>query len=157
MKCPYCGHSDSKVTDSRPTEDSLKIRRRRECNKCGGRFTTYEVVELAPLMVIKKDKTRQPFSRDKLLNGLTRAFVKRQVNTAVLENIVEDIEYSYENQFTREVSSAEIGEEVLKRLRYVDPVAYVRFASVYREFADIQSFMEELVALNRQEDDSMNE
>lgn len=157
MKCPYCGHSDSKVTDSRPTEDSLKIRRRRECNKCGGRFTTYEVVELAPLMVIKKDKTRQPFSRDKLLNGLTRAFVKRQVNTAVLEKIVEDIEYSYENQFTREVSSAEIGEEVLKRLRYVDPVAYVRFASVYREFADIQSFMEELVALNRQEDDSMNE
>lgn len=154
MKCPYCGHTESKVTDSRPTEDGLKIRRRRECVKCGGRFTTYEVVENTPLMVIKKDRSRQPFDRVKLLNGLLRACEKRPVSLGVLEQVVDDIEYEYANVLTKEISSRELGEKVLERLREIDDVAYVRFASVYREFGDIRSFMEELQKLENHKEDS---
>ena len=144
MKCPFCGHKDSKVTDSRPTEDDLKIRRRRECVQCGARFTTYEAVEHAPLMVVKKDKSRQPFDREKLLNGLMRACEKRPVSTQTLEKVVDDIEYSYVNVLAKEVSSKVLGEEVLRRLKDIDDVAYVRFASVYREFADVETFLKEL-------------
>lgn len=147
MKCPYCGYTESKVTDSRPTEDALKICRRRECAKCGGRFTTYELVENTPLMVIKKDKSRQPFDRTKLLNGLLRACEKRPVSIETLENVVDEIEYHYANVLTKEISSRELGEQAMEYLRKIDDVAYVRFVSVYREFADIESFLEELQKL----------
>lgn len=153
MKCPYCGYTESKVTDSRPTEDGMKIRRRRECVNCGGRFTTYEVVENTPLMVIKKDRSRQPFDRVKLLNGLLRACEKRPVSIGTLEQVVDDIEYEYANVLTKEISSRELGEKVLERLKDIDDVAYVRFASVYREFGDIHSFMEELRKLENQKDE----
>ncbi len=144
MKCPYCSSVESKVTDSRPTEDNMKIRRRRECIKCGGRFTTYECIEHAPLIVVKKDKTRQPFDRNKMLNGLLRACEKRNVSINALEKIVDDIEYYYANKLRKEISSKELGEKALEYLKNLDDVAYVRFASVYREFADIDSFMQEL-------------
>lgn len=146
MKCPECGYEDSKVIDSRPAEN--KIRRRRECLSCKCRFTTYEMVETIPLMVIKKDNTIEPFDRDKLINRLARATVKRPVQIEDLEKMVEDIVQELKNQFRREVSSDEIGELVLRRLKDIDKVAYIRFASVYRDFTDIDSFVRIISELN---------
>lgn len=147
MKCPFCGYIESKVTDSRPTEDSLKIRRRRECMQCNGRFTTYEIIEHTPLMVVKKDKSRQLFNRDKLLNGLTRACEKRPVSREQLESIVDQLEYTYSNALTKEISSSELGDQILACLKKIDDVAYIRFASVYRDFTDVSSFLHELEQL----------
>lgn len=144
MKCPYCGFVEDKVIDSRPTEENTAIRRRRECSKCLKRFTTYEKVESVPLMVIKKDKTRQIFDRQKLLNGLLRACEKRPVSVDVLEKMVDEIEGQILNTLKREITSQEIGEMVMERLKKIDEVAYVRFASVYRQFRDINTFMDEL-------------
>lgn len=146
MKCPECGYEDSKVIDSRPAEN--KIRRRRECLSCKCRFTTYEMVETIPLMVVKKDNTIEPFDRDKLINRLARATVKRPVQIEDLEKMVEDIVQELKNQFRREVSSDEIGELVLRRLKDIDKVAYIRFASVYRDFNDIDSFVRIISELN---------
>lgn len=145
MNCPYCGFEDSKVIDSRPSEE--KIRRRRECLECGKRFTTYEVIERLPLMVIKRDQTRQPFSRDKLMSGLLRATKKRPISIDTLEKIIDDIEIYYANKLQKEVSSDEIGERVLSMLKEIDLVSYVRFASVYRDFSDIDSFMKIITEL----------
>ena len=144
MRCPYCGADESKVIDSRPTEDGEKIRRRRECLSCKKRFTTYEIVETVPLMVIKKDRSREVFDRQKLLNGMLRACEKRPVSYATLEAIVNDIEQTLQSQMDREVRSAQIGELVMDRLKKVDEVSYVRFASVYRQFKDINTFLDEL-------------
>jgi len=144
MKCPYCGFVEDKVIDSRPTEENTAIRRRRECSKCLKRFTTYEKVESVPLMVVKKDKTRQTFYREKLLNGLLRACEKRPVSIEVLEKMVDEIEGQILNSLKREITSQEIGEMVMERLKNLDEVAYVRFASVYRQFRDINTFMDEL-------------
>ncbi|OLA13031.1 MAG: transcriptional regulator NrdR [Coprococcus sp. CAG:131-related_45_246] len=148
MKCPECGYEDSKVIDSRPAEN--KIRRRRECLSCNCRFTTYEMVETIPLMVVKKDNTIEPFDRDKLINRLARATVKRPVQIEDLEKMVEDIVQELKNQFRREVSSDEIGELVLRRLKDIDKVAYIRFASVYRDFNDIDSFVRIISELNEE-------
>lgn len=148
MKCPECGYEDSKVIDSRPAEN--KIRRRRECLSCKCRFTTYEIVETIPLMVVKKDNTIEPFDRDKLINRLARATVKRPVQIEDLEKMVEDIVQELKNQFRREVSSDEIGELVLRRLKDIDKVAYIRFASVYRDFNDIDSFVRIISELNEE-------
>ena len=148
MKCPVCGYEDSKVIDSRPAEN--KIRRRRECLSCKCRFTTYEMVETIPLMVVKKDNTIEPFDRDKLINRLARATVKRPVQIEDLEKMVEDIVQELKNQFRREVSSDEIGELVLRRLKDIDKVAYIRFASVYRDFNDIDSFVRIISELNEE-------
>ena len=148
MKCPECGYEDSKVIDSRPAEN--KIRRRRECLSCKCRFTTYEMVETIPLMVVKKDNTIEPFDRDKLINRLARATVKRPVQIEDLEKMVEDIVQELKNQFRREVSSDEIGELVLRRLKDIDKVAYIRFASVYRDFNDIDSFGRIISDLNEE-------
>ena len=139
MKCPECGCEESKVIDSRPTEN--KVRRRRECIQCGARFTTYEIIEEVPLMVIKKDHTIEPFDREKLVDKLCRATVKRPVSLETIDNIVEDIASELKNSLTREVTSDKIGEAVLKKLKEVDDVAYVRFASVYRDFNDVDSFV----------------
>ncbi len=139
MKCPECNCEDSKVIDSRPTEN--KVRRRRECIQCGYRFTTYEIVEEMPLMVIKKDNSIEPFDREKLVDRLCRAAVKRPVTLGVIENMVEDIASELKNSLQREVSSDKIGELVLHKLKNVDDVAYIRFASVYRDFNDVDSFM----------------
>ena len=136
MKCPYCGFVESRVIDSRPTDEGERIRRRRECLKCGKRFTTYEVIE--------KDKSRETFDRSKLLNGLLRACEKRPVSMDTLERIVDEIECLLQNSLDREVSSQRIGTYAMEKLKNVDEVAYVRFASVYRQFKDINSFMEEL-------------
>lgn len=144
MKCPYCGFIEDKVIDSRPTDEGSAIRRRRECSKCTKRFTTYEKVESIPLMVIKKDKTRQIFDREKLLNGLLRACEKRPVSVNDLEKMVEEIESQIYNSLRREITTQEIGEMVMVRLKQLDEVAYVRFASVYRQFRDINTFMDEL-------------
>lgn len=144
MKCPYCGFVEDKVIDSRPTDEASAIRRRRECSKCMRRFTTYEKVESLPLMVIKKDKTRQPFDRERLLNGLLRACEKRPVSIEQLEKLVTDIESQICNTLQREVTTQEIGEMVMNKLKLIDEVAYVRFASVYRQFKDINTFMDEL-------------
>ena len=144
MKCPFCSYTESKVVDSRPTEEGEKIRRRRECLSCGRRFTTYEVIENLPLIVIKKDKSRELFDRDKLLGGLIRACEKRPVPFGKLEEIANEIEQVLQNDMDREIPSAKIGELVMDRLREVDEVAYVRFASVYRQFKDIGTFMTEL-------------
>lgn len=148
MKCPECGYEDSKVIDSRPAEN--KIRRRRECLSCKCRFTSYEMVETIPLMVVKKDNTIEPFDRDKLINRLARATVKRPVQIEDLEKMVEDIVQELKNQFRREVSSDEIGELVLRRLKDIDKVAYIRFASVYRDFNDIDSFVRIISELNEE-------
>lgn len=148
MKCPECGYEDSKVIDSRSAEN--KIRRRRECLSCKCRFTTYEMVETIPLMVVKKDNTIEPFDRDKLINRLARATVKRPVQIEDLEKMVEDIVQELKNQFRREVSSDEIGELVLRRLKDIDKVAYIRFASVYRDFNDIDSFVRIISELNEE-------
>ena len=144
MKCPYCGYSESRVIDSRPTDEGERIRRRRECLKCAKRFTTYEVIENVPIVVIKKDKSRETFDRSKLLNGLLRACEKRPVSVDTLERIVDEIETLPQNSLDREVSSQRIGTYAMEKLKSVDEVAYVRFASVYRQFKDINSFMEEL-------------
>lgn len=144
MKCPYCGDQDSKVIDSRHSEDGASIRRRRECLACQKRFTTYETVESLPIIVVKKDGSRQSFDRTKILNGMVRACEKRPVSMAEMEAAVTDIEQVMQNSLEREISSSEIGELVMERLKPLDEVAYVRFASVYRQFKDINSFMEEL-------------
>ncbi|HEY8361500.1 MAG TPA: transcriptional regulator NrdR [Tissierellaceae bacterium] len=144
MRCPYCSFPESKVIDSRPTEEGQAIRRRRECIKCGKRFTTYEKIEEIPLMVIKKDGNRQVFDRNKILNGIIKACEKRPVPMETIENIVDEIEKTLYNSMEKEVTSKAIGEMVMNRLKDVDDVAYVRFASVYRQFTDINSFMEEL-------------
>lgn len=144
MKCPYCGYSESKVIDSRPTDEGERIRRRRECLNCAKRFTTYEVIETVPVVVVKKDKSREAFDRNKLLNGLLRACEKRPVPLETLERIVDEIETLLQNSLDREVPSTLIGTYAMDKLRKVDEVAYVRFASVYREFKDINTFMDEL-------------
>ena len=147
MKCPYCSHSESKVVDSRPAEEGNSIRRRRECLACRKRFTTYEIVESLPLVVVKKDGSRQSFDRNKLLSGLIRACEKRPVPYSVLEEMIDEIEQVLQNKMEREIPSSEIGELVMERLKKVDEVAYVRFASVYRQFKDINTFMLELSKL----------
>lgn len=147
MNCPFCGYDESKVVDSRPTEEGAKIRRRRECLKCSGRFTTYEVVETTPLVVVKKDKSRQPFDREKLLNRLLRACGKRPVSIDVLEKAVSEIEAQLLNSFVREVSSNDIAELAMQKLKDIDLVAYIRFVSVYREFSTLEEFMDELKSL----------
>ena len=144
MKCPYCGYSESKVIDSRPTDEGERIRRRRECLNCAKRFTTYEVIETVPVVVVKKDKSREAFDRNKLLNGLLRACEKRPVPLETLERIVDEIETLLQNSLDREVPSTLIGTYAMDQLKKVDEVAYVRFASVYREFKDINTFMDEL-------------
>ncbi len=147
MKCPFCGGLDSKVVDSRPTEDGERIRRRRECLECNKRFTTFEVVETTPIMVKKKDGSIQAFNRDKLLNGMVKSCEKRKVSREALEKAVDNIEYKIVNSLTNEISSMELGEMVMEELKKLDEVAYVRFASVYRQFSDINTFMEELTRL----------
>ena len=144
MKCPDCGYSESKVIDSRPADENSSIRRRRECLSCGKRFTTYETVESLPMVVVKKDGSRQSFDRRKVLGGMIRACEKRPVPLAELEKIAEEIEQDLQNSMEREISTEAIGEKVMERLRNVDQVAYVRFASVYRQFKDIDTFMTEL-------------
>ena len=144
MKCPYCAHLESKVVDSRPSDEGASIRRRRECLACHKRFTTYETMESLPLMVIKKDGSRQSFDKSKLLNGMIRACEKRPVSFSTLEGIANEIEQTLQNEMDREIPSARIGELVMDRLKQVDEVAYVRFASVYRQFKDLNTFMHEL-------------
>ena len=144
MKCPFCGDQDSKVVDSRHSEDGLSIRRRRECLKCQRRFTTYEIVESLPIIVVKRDGSRQGFDRNKVLNSMVRAFDKRQVDMADLDRITTEIEQSIQNTLEREVSTDRIGEMVLERIRPLDEVAYIRFASVYRRFQDVRSFIHEI-------------
>ena len=150
MKCPYCGYTESKVVDSRPTDENERIRRRRECLKCEKRFTTYEIVEMVPVVVLKKNGMQEPFDREKLLRGMLRACEKRPVSVEQRERLVDDIETELQNGMEREVSSSTIGELALAALRDVDEVAYVRFASVYRSFGDINSFLEELERLRDQ-------
>lgn len=152
MKCPYCGFIDDRVIDSRPTDEGTVIRRRRECIKCAKRFTTYEKVESLPLIVIKKDKTRQPFNREKLINGMLRACEKRPVSIDDIEKLADDIESQIYNSLQREITTNEIGEMVMERLKSLDEVAYVRFASVYRQFKDIDTFMEELRKLQQKKE-----
>ncbi len=147
MKCPYCGYEESKVIDSRPTDEGEKIRRRRGCLKCEKRFTTYEVIETLPIVVVKKDKSRQVFDRAKLMGGMLRACEKRPVPLEVIEEAVDDIETILQNSIDREVTSIKIGELAMDKLKNIDEVAYVRFASVYRQFRDINSFMDELARL----------
>jgi transcriptional repressor NrdR len=144
MRCPFCGYTESKVIDTRPTDEGEKIRRRRECLRCGKRFTSYEIIETTPLMVIKRDGSREVFSRDKLLNGMIKSCEKRPVSLSVLEEAVSDIVASLQNEMEREVPSTLIGELCMEKLKGIDQVAYVRFASVYRQFKDINSFLEEL-------------
>ena len=144
MKCPYCGYEESKVIDSRPTDEGQRIRRRRECLECSRRFTTYEVIESLPIIVIKKDKSRETFNRNKIMNGLLRACEKRPISIETLDNMVNEIEIILQNSLDREVSSEKIGELVMEKLKNIDEVAYVRFASVYRQFKDINNFMNEL-------------
>ena len=147
MKCPYCGFAEGKVIDSRPTEDSNAIRRRRECLKCQRRFTTYEKVETISLAVVKQDNSRQQYDREKVLRGIIRACEKRPISLTKMEQIVDDIESELYQSMDKEVSSIEIGERVMEHLKVLDEVAYVRFASVYRQFKDINTFMDELAKL----------
>ena len=147
MRCPFCGYSESKVIDSRPAEEGSTIRRRRECLSCQKRFTTYEIIERLPLVVVKRDGSRQSFDKVKLINGMVRACEKRPVPLQTLEKIAEDIEQELQGNLEREVSTSVIDEMVMTRLKGVDEVAYVRFASVYRSFKDINTFMEELSKL----------
>ena len=144
MKCPFCSFEESKVIDSRPTDEGQRIRRRRECLSCGKRFTTYEIIESLPIIVIKKDKSRETFNRDKLMTGLLRACEKRPVSIDTLDNMIDEIETTLQNSLDREVSSERIGQLVMEKLKKIDEVAYVRFASVYRQFKDINTFMREL-------------
>ena len=149
MKCPYCLYSESKVIDSRPADDGQRIRRRRECMQCAKRFTTYEIIETQPVIIIKRDKSRQVFDRNKLLSGMLRACEKRPVSLEKLESAIDEIESQLQNSLEREVTSVAIGEMALTKLKDIDEIAYVRFASVYRDFKDIQSFMDELRALQK--------
>ena len=144
MKCPFCGDQESKVVDSRHSEDGLSIRRRRECLKCQRRFTTYETVESLPVIVVKKDGSREAFDRHKILSGMVRACYKRPVALGVLEDAASEIEQTVQNSLAREIPSSMVGELVMEKLKALDEVAYVRFASVYRQFKDINSFMQEL-------------
>ncbi len=144
MRCPYCGHRDSRVIDSRPTDEGEAIRRRRECMKCEERFTTYEKVETLPIMVIKKDLTRELFDREKLIRGITRSCEKRPVTTEQIDSIADQIESAVQNSLEREVTTNEIGEKVMDCLKEIDEVAYVRFASVYRQFTDATTFIAEV-------------
>lgn len=144
MRCPYCGYSESKVIDSRPADEGSSIRRRRECLACQRRFTTYEVMERLPLVVVKRDGSRQTFDKNKLINSMLKACEKRSVALSDLEKIAGEIEQDLQNSMDREISTETIGEKVMERLRTVDQVAYVRFASVYRQFKDIDTFMAEL-------------
>ncbi len=147
MRCLFCGHTESKVIDSRSTDDGTTIRRRRECLQCGKRFTTYEKIETMPIIVIKKDGTRETFNREKISNGILRACEKRPVTLNDIDRIIDDIESKLCNMLEREVSSEKIGEMVMERLQKLDDIAYVRFASVYRQFKDINSFMDELAKI----------
>nr|WP_316622102.1 transcriptional regulator NrdR [uncultured Ruminococcus sp.] len=144
MKCPYCGYEESKVIDSRPADEGERIRRRRECLKCGKRFTTHEVIETVPIVVVKRDKSREVFDRNKLTAGILRACEKRPVSIEQIERMVDSIETQLQSSLDREVTSMMIGELTMDQLKNVDEVAYVRFASVYRQFKDINTFMEEL-------------
>ena len=144
MKCPFCGDQESKVVDSRHNEDGNSIRRRRECIACQRRFTTYEYVESLPIIVVKRDGTRQSFDRNKILNAMVRAFDKRKVEMADLDRITTEIEQTIQNTLEREVSTDKIGEMVMERIKNIDEVAYIRFASVYRRFQDVGSFMHEI-------------
>ncbi len=144
MKCPYCGDQESKVVDSRHSEEGNSIRRRRECMACQRRFTTYEIVEDLPIIVIKRNGSRQSFDRNKILNSMVRAFDKRQVDMADLDRITTEIEQSIQNTLERQVSTDKIGEMVMERLKPLDEVAYIRFASVYRQFQDVRSFIQEI-------------
>ncbi len=152
MKCPFCGYTESKVIDSRPAEEGATIRRRRECLACSKRFTTYEIIERMPLVVVKRDGSRQSFDKVKLINGMVRASEKRPVPLAKLEEIADDIEQELQSSLEREIKTVDIGEMVMARLKDVDEVAYVRFASVYRSFKDINTFMEELSKLLTESD-----
>lgn len=152
MKCPFCGYTESKVIDSRPAEEGATIRRRRECLSCAKRFTTYEIIERMPLVVIKRDGSRQSFDKVKLINGMVRASEKRPVPLAKLESIADDIEQELQSNLEREIKTVAIGEMVMTRLKEIDEVAYVRFASVYRSFKDINTFMEELSKLLTESD-----
>ena len=147
MKCPFCGYTESRVIDSRPAEEGASIRRRRECLACQRRFTTYEVMERLPLVVIKRDGSRQTFDKNKLIGSMRKACEKRSVALGDLEKIADEIEQELQNELEREIPTSEIGEMVMRRLQNLDQVAYVRFASVYRQFKDINTFMEELTRL----------
>jgi transcriptional repressor NrdR len=144
MKCPFCAYTESKVIDSRSADDSERIRRRRECLKCGKRFTTHEIIETVPVIVVKRDKSRESFDRNKLTNGLVRACEKRPVSINKIEEMVNNIESKVQSSLDREVTTEQIGELAMNELKTVDEVSYVRFASVYRSFKDIETFMEEL-------------
>ena len=144
MKCPFCGDQESKVVDSRHSEDGSSIRRRRECLACQRRFTTYEMVESLPVIVVKRDGTRQGFDRNKIINSMVRAFDKRQVDMADLDRITTEIEQTIQNTLEREVTTDAIGQMVMERLKPLDEVAYIRFASVYRRFQDVRSFVREI-------------
>jgi len=147
MRCPFCGYAESKVIDSRPAEEGATIRRRRECLACQKRFTTYEIMERLPLVVVKRDGSRQTFDKIKVMNGMLRACEKRPVSLLALEKIADEIEQELQNSLEREVSTSEIGEMVMSKLKHVDEVAYVRFASVYRQFKDVNTFFDELQKL----------
>ncbi len=147
MKCPFCGYLDSKVIDSRPTDENEKIRRRRECINCGRRFTTYESVENVPIIVIKKDKSREEFDRNKILKGMLRACEKRPITSAELNNAISEIETLLQSTSEREVTSVHIGELIMEKLKEIDEVAYVRFASVYKDFNSASAFVEEISKL----------
>ena len=144
MKCPFCGYAESKVIDSRPTDENERIRRRRECMQCGKRFTTYEIIEDVPIIVVKKDKSREVFDRNKILNSMIRAFDKRKVDVTDLDRITTEIEQTIQNTLEREISTDKIGEMVMERLKPLDEVAYIRFASIYHRFQDAGSFMREI-------------
>ncbi len=144
MNCPFCAYEESKVIDSRPTDEGQRIRRRRECLQCAKRFTTYEIIESLPIIVIKKDKSRETFNRNKIMTGLLRACEKRPVSIDMLDKMIDEIEITIQNTLDREVTSEKIGELVMEKLKGIDEVAYVRFASVYRQFKDINTFMSEL-------------
>ncbi|MCR5456924.1 MAG: transcriptional regulator NrdR [Clostridiales bacterium] len=150
MKCPSCGYLESKVIDSRPTDEGRSIRRRRECLECGARFTTFETLESYPILVIKKNGTREAFDRTKIMNGLIKACQKRPVTMEQLEKVVSDIENELQNSLNHEIQSQKIGEMIMDKLKKIDEVAYVRFASVYREFKDLDTFMRELAALKNE-------
>ncbi len=149
MKCPYCANSDTKVVESRLTDSKDSVRMRRECEKCGKRFTTYERIETKPIAVIKKDNTREPFDRNKIMSGLIRACIKRNIGTETLNFLVDDIENEIHNLPGNEIHSRDLGNLVLKRLRDLDKVAYIRFASVYKQFNNIKQFTNELTKLKK--------
>lgn len=152
MRCPSCGHDEDRVVDSRATKDNSAVRRRRECLKCGYRFTTYEYIEHTPVMVVKKDGRRERYDREKILNGLLRACEKRPVSRESLEKLIDDVEKAIGSKAMDEIPTSEIGNEVMKRLASIDQVAYVRFASVYREFKDVSQFLDELRGLLEKRD-----